>query len=370
MSDGTDEFAELLETDVMRANTIADVVIAGGGIIGLSLGMELLQRGLSVTVIDRQQAMSSASWAAGGMLAVWDPQNPPELMPLAIRSEELYPSYLARIEELAGKRVPVRTNWAMQHVQTPRPGAQVATAKELAEFAPGLVLANQIFEWLREGSVDPNDLREALPAAFIAAGGILLEHTRVERIEANGAVRVRTSTGHLCAAEFVNCCGSWAGDAAQGLEKLPVEPVKGQMANLRCDPEKLRCVVRAPGLYLIPRGDARVTIGSTIERVGFDESVSDPTIRALAAAGRALLPDAIAPADMDVWAGLRPGTPDLLPILGRADKHHCWHATGHYRDGILLAPVTARVMAQAIVGEVPDVALDAYASARFAAVSI
>lgn len=352
----------------MRANTIADVVIAGGGIIGLSLGLELLERGLSVTVIDRQQAMSSASWAAGGMLAVWDPQNPAELMPLAIRSEELYPDYLARIEEFSGKAVPMRTRWAMQHVIVPRPGAKVVSATELAEFAPGLKPGEQRFEWLEEGSVDPNDLREALPPAFVAAGGVLLEHTEVQRIEANGAVRVRTSTGHVCAAEFVNCCGSWAGDAAQGLDKLPVEPLKGQMVNLRCAPERLRCVVRAPGIYLIPRGDGRVTVGSTIERAGFDDNVSEPVVRRLAAAGQELLPEAEAPAQMDMWAGLRPATPDLLPVLGPAEKHHCWHATGHYRDGILLAPVTARVMAQAITGEATDVVLDAYAPARFAAV--
>src|SRR5690349_7403235 len=122
----------------MRANTVADVVIAGGGIIGLSLGVDLLERGLSVTVIERQKAMSSASWAAGGMLAVRDPQNPPELMPLALRSEELYPAYLARIEELSGRAVPMRTRWAMQHIAVAGPGAKIAGAAELAEFAPGL----------------------------------------------------------------------------------------------------------------------------------------------------------------------------------------------------------------------------------------
>jgi len=353
----------------MRANTVADVVIAGGGIVGLSLGLELLERGLSVTVIERQQAMSSASWAAGGMLAVHDPQNPPELMPLALRSEELYPSYLARIERLSGRAVPMRTRWAMQHVAGAKPGAKIAGTAELAEFAPGLKPGDQVFEWLEEGSVDPNDLREALPVAFTTAGGVLLEHTEVQRVEANDAVRVRTSSGHVCGAEFVNCCGAWAGEAVDGLERLPVEPVKGQMANLHCAPERLRCVVRAPGVYLIPRGDGRMTIGATIERAGFDETVSESGVRRLVGAALALLPEAEAPADMEMWAGLRPGTPDTLPILGAGEKRHCWHATGHYRDGILLAPVTARVMAQAIAGEAPDVPLDPYAPARFAAVS-
>lgn len=353
----------------MGANTVADVVIAGGGIIGLSLGLELLGRGLSVAVIERQQAMSSASWAAGGMLAARDPQNPPELMPLALRSEELYPAYLARIECLSEKAVPMRTRWAMQHVNVAKPGAKIAGAAELAEFAPGLNPGDQVFEWLQEGSVDPNDLREALPLAFVAAGGVLLEHTEVQRVEANDAVRVRTSSGHVWGAEFVNCCGAWAGEAVEGLERLPVEPVKGQMANLRCAPERLRCVVRAPGVYLIPRGDGRVTIGATIERAGFDETVSQPAVQRLVAAALALLPEIEVPADMEMWAGLRPGTPDTLPILGAGEKRHCWHATGHYRDGILLAPVTARVMAQAITGETPDVTLETYIPSRFAPVS-
>src|ERR1700691_5286110 len=98
----------------MSGSVRVDVAIAGGGIIGLSLGLELRRRGLSVVVIERGQAMSSASWAAGGMLAVHDPQNPPELLPLCVRSWELYPQYLGRVEELSGKRVPLRTRKALQ----------------------------------------------------------------------------------------------------------------------------------------------------------------------------------------------------------------------------------------------------------------
>lgn len=352
----------------MPANTLADVAIAGGGIIGLSLGVELLGRGLSVVVIERRRAMSSASAAAGGMLAVHDPQNPPALMPLAIRSEQLYPGYLQRIEELSGKRVRIRTHWAMQHVQSPRGSQPVVTSAELAEFAPGLNPGDQVYEWLEEGSVDPKDLCSALPEAFRAAGGRLLEDTPVLQVEASQTVRVRTSAEPVEAAEFVNCCGSWAGSAAEGVDRLPVEPVKGHMANLHFAPERLRCVVRAPGIYLIPRGDGRVTIGSTIERVGFDETVDASTVRRIASAARVLLPEADGPAQTEMWSGLRPGTPDTLPVLGAGEKPHCWHATGHFRDGILLAPVTAVVMAQALVRETPDVALDAYSPARFAAV--
>jgi glycine oxidase len=313
--------------------------------------------------------MSSASWAAGGMLAVHDPQNPAELMPLSLRSWELYPGYLERVEGLSGKKVPLRTRRAMQYVAADhwaengtRTGAgALVTVSEIAEFAPGLDANGHIFEWLDEGSLDPNDLREALPAAFVAAGGTLLEETEMLGVESvTGGVLVRTTRKMVSAGMFVNCCGAWsgggsgegAGEQERGLGKLPVVPVKGQMANLRCAPERLRCVVRAPGIYLVPRGDGRVTIGATIEHVGFDERVRGAVDSQdggggveSAAGGRGAAADGYV-------GGIAAGDAGWAADPGRGgSEEHCWHATGHYRDGILLAPVTGHVMAQAMLGE-------------------
>jgi glycine oxidase len=162
---------------------------------------------------------------------------------------------------------------------------------------------------------------------------------------------------------FVNCCGAWAGSEVWG--GVPVEPIKGHMANVRCEPNRLRCVVRTAGVYLVPRGDGRVTVGATLEHVGFDETVHEDQVSGLMEAALRLLPEATIPSPIDAWTGLRPGTPDGLPILGAAPQANCWHATGHYRDGILLAPVTARVMAQAMLSEMPDVPLAAFSPARF-----
>lgn len=346
---------------------MVDVAIAGAGIIGLSLALELRQRGLSITVMERGQAMSSASWAAGGMLAVNDPQNPPGLMPLCIRSWALYPSYLDRIESLAGQRVPIRTRRTLQEIKSERQSDGLATAAEIAELAPGLDPSGHNFQWLEEGSVDPNDLREALPAAVRAAGGTLLEATEVTGVEvASNGVLVRTGHEQFSAGMFVNCCGAWTGNRRWG--GIPVKPVKGHMANLQCEPDRLGCVVRTPGIYLVPRGDGRVTVGATIEHAGFDETVHESQVKSMLDSALRLLPAATIRSPMDAWTGLRPGTPDGLPILGAAKSEHCWLATGHYRDGILLAPVTARVMTQAMLGEAPDVPLEPFSPARFASV--
>lgn len=348
----------------MNNTVTADVAIAGAGIIGLSLALELRLRGLSVAVMERGHAMSSASWAAGGMLAVNDPHNPPELMPLCTRSGELYPAYLYRIESLSKLRVPVRTHRTLQEMKPGHDSHGEATSAEIAAVAPGLDPAGHSFEWLEEGSVDPHDLHKALPTAFIAIGGTLLEQTEVLGIQVDEAcVLVQTERQRVSAGIFMNCCGAWAGDPRWG--GAPVEPVKGHIANLRCEPDRLRCVVRTAAVYLIPRGDGRVTVGATIEHAGYDEAVHEAKIMRIFDSARRLLPESTVPSPLDAWTGLRPGTPDGLPILGPAKTRNCWHATGHYRDGILLAPVTARVMAQAILGETPDVPLDAFSPMRF-----
>jgi len=351
---------------------VTDVAIAGGGIIGLALGLELRLRGMSVVVLERGQAMRGASWAAGGMLAVEDPQNPAELMELARLSGRLYPDWLKTVEELSGVPVPMRTQRALQGASE-EVQAGIASDAEIRELAAGLRVPDGVqFQLLQEGSVDPRDLCVALPKAFVAAGGRLVERCDVLSVDSGtDGVRVRTAEAEFLAESFVDCRGAWAGTTKGDGVAIPVEPVKGQMVELECGPEQLRCVVRSPGVYLIPRGDGRVTVGATIERVGFDVQVDEQAIAKLVRAAQELLPVLKEPKLLQSWAGLRPGTPDGLPVMGRAademsDEGRRWFATGHYRDGILLAPATARVMAQAMAGERTEVALEAFAVERFA----
>ena len=351
---------------------VTDVAIAGGGIIGLALGLELRLRGMSVVVLERGQAMRGASWAAGGMLAVDDPQNPAGLMELARLSGRLYPEWLLKLEELSGLRVPMRTQKALQWVSDEVQDG-IASEAEIRELATGLRTPEGVrFRVLEEGSVDPRDLCVALPKAFVAAGGRLVERCDVLSVDSGtDGVRVRTAKAEFLAESFVDCRGAWAGETKGDGVAIPVEPVKGQMVELECGPEHLRCVVRAPGVYLIPRGDGRVTVGATIERVGFDVQVDEDAIAGLVRAAQELVPELEGLEPLKSWAGLRPGTPDGLPVMGRAademsDEGRRWFATGHYRDGILLAPATARVMAQAMAGELTEEALEAFAVERFA----
>jgi len=195
----------------MNGKGFVDVAIAGAGIIGLSLALELQQRGLSVTVLERGLAMSSASLAAGGMLAVRDPQNPPALMPLCVRSWELYPAYLELVESLSGLPVPLRTRRTLQEPKSGGKSASLATTAEIAALAPGLKPNGHSFEWLEESSVDPNDLRAALPAAVRAIGAKLVESTEVLGVNS-------TSDGVLVQTERENIsAGCLSIAAARGL---------------------------------------------------------------------------------------------------------------------------------------------------------
>lgn len=348
----------------MSSTVSADVVIAGSGIIGLSLGLELLRRGASVVVVERDVAMRGASWAAGGMLAARDAENPAKLSPLALRSAELYPEYLAAITAASGLPIPIRTRYTL-HPLPALPGGVAASAAQLAGLAPGLLPEGCALALMEEDSLDPRDLCVALPRAFADLGGRLIEHAELLRvIDERSHLTVETSQGEMRASHVVDCRGASAGDCFG--ESVPVFPVKGQMVNVALAPERLRCVIRTPAFYAIPRGDGRVTVGATVEKNGFDRTVEADKIRGILAVAGQTLPELGQAPVLETWAGLRPGTPDELPVLGASNMRNGWYATGHYRNGILLAPATARVLAQLIAGESPEVTLKDFLPQRFA----
>ena len=348
------------------------VAIAGGGIIGLSAALELASAGLHVTVFERGRAMAESSGAAAGMLAADDPENAAALRPLAELSRRLYPQFLAEVGRRSGERVPIRTTRTVQGARRVppgycEPGTDELEVDELETAELGLAADGWRFFSLDEESLDPRDLARALPKAVRAAGVALLEDAEVTAVrESGGRVEIETGAGRWAADHFIHASGAWAA----GLTGLPVGPRKGQMVVVE-EPgrQRLRAVVRTPEIYLVPRGDGRVVIGATVEDAGFDKTVDALAIGRLLEAAAMLWPAAREARVVDSWAGLRPATADGLPVIDACGEH-CWIATGHFRNGILLAPATARVLREMILGEALSADVERFRCGRFAALAV
>lgn len=352
-----------------RCVSTTDVLIAGAGIIGLSTALELARRGLRVAVLERGRAMTEASWAAAGMLAAHDPENAPELRPLSDLSISLYPEYLNTIERLSGLQVPFRTSDTLQGSEPNHRFQNALPVAGITSQVPDLDPADRSFLWLKEHSLDPRDLCAALPQAAAAAQVLLIENSPVTGFRAaESGVEVRTPQATWSGAHFINCSGAWAGT----LSSIPsIEPRKGQMVTVKLPPHRaLDCVIRVPDLYLVPRRDGRVVIGASVEHAGFDKSVQETTIQSLLDQAAVHWPPIREARVVETWAGLRPGSADGLPVIGACGDKNCWIASGHFRNGILLAPGTARVMRELILGEPPSVDLAAYRCDRFASASV
>ena len=349
-----------------------DVIVAGAGIVGLTIALELARSGYRVRVVERGRAMSEASWAAAGMLSVEDPDHPAELTELAALSIRLYPEFLSVVEGLSGQSVRLRTRATLiatmasqgRFHRNDTPTCYAISADEAELRVPGLATDGRSFLWLEEGSLDPRDLCVALPLAVTAAGATLQEETEVLAVTSHsGAVEVRTQRGTLRADAFVNCCGAWAAKV-QPLA-AEVEPRKGQMLTVLLPPPMdLAYVLRAPDVYMVPRGAGQIVIGATVERVGFDRRVEPRVVERLHAQAAELWPPIASAQVVESWSGLRPGTADGLPLIGSAGQPHCWVATGHFRNGILLAPATALVVRQLLQGSPAAVKLDAFVPGR------
>jgi len=346
----------------------ADTAIAGGGIIGLATALELAATGQRVIVFDRGEAMSEASRAAAGMLAGTDPEHPPELLDLARFSLSLYPDFLERIEHLSGAKVPIRTRSTLQGLATPRPEASPLSEQQVQELAPGARSDRWHFYLMEELSFDAWDLAEALPPAARAAGIDLREYTPVTGFAAaNGSVDVDTSTGRVSAGAFLNATGAWARNLHAG---IPVGPRKGHMLTVELlGVKQMQCVLRTPDVYIVPRGGCRYTIGPTLEDAGFDKEVYPDRIHELFRRALDLWPLLREARIAETWTGLRPASSDGLPIMGLTGER-CWIATGHFKNGILLGPGTARVLSESLTGRVPSIDLSRFRLERFQAAAV
>lgn len=346
-----------------------DVIVIGGGIIGLTLSIALRKRGLRVLVVERGEPGREASYAAAGMLADCPSEMPPLLMPLAAASAKMYPEFVHEIEDESGVRVDLRREGALllksrATLECNGPDeVELLTDEALEKIEPGLKAQGSEVFFRREGSVDPRALTKAALLAArhrevdIASG----EPVREVEISGGKVAGVRADRTRYSAPQVVNCAGAWAGEIAP--YSLATRPIKGQMLALAGEPI-LRHVVRSYDVYLVPRSDGRILVGSTLEDAGYDKCVDTNAIQKLHQAALQIVPALHASKIHEAWAGLRPSTSDQLPILGETTTPGYFAATGHFRDGILLAPITARVMSQVIVGERPVIDLGAFSPLR------
>ena len=360
-----------------------DVIIVGAGIIGLSLAIELNKQGLRVLVVEKGEPGREASWAAGGMLVDRPAETLPGLRELATASARMYPEFVHELEDESGLKIDLRSvgTLVLSGVETGLPpvsaGHSPATTlvyalpQALAELEPALRILTQpdphlAAVYIKERSVDPRHLTAAALTAARHRGIDFSSGDHVLTVEVvdGKASGIRTNKTQFAAGMVVNCAGAWAGQV--GPHPLPTRPIKGQMLCVAMpQKEMVRHVVRAPDVYLIPRSDGRMLIGTTVEEAGFDKQTVPETILKLRNAALDLVPKLADARILEAWAGLRPGTPDGLPILGATPTPGYFLATGHFRDGILLAPVTARVMSQLITGQAPDFDLSAFSPQRF-----
>lgn len=354
----------------------SDILIAGGGIIGCALALRLAEEKLNVAVVERGEPGREASWAAAGMLAPSSEGphfNPPEA-DLAVASAALYPDWLEHwgLRDAAGYRIEGTLQVAFTDAEAAAlrslPG-EILTAAEARRLEPALserVVAAVFLP--RDVQVDNRRLVAVVAQAAQKAGVKFRTGASVTEllIESERIIGVRASTGEtLAAGAVVNAAGCWAANLDP--QRTPTRPIRGQMLALR-GPEGsgLRHVVRSPRGYILPRTDGRLVIGSTSEDVGYDKSLTPAGLRQLLAAAIELVPAAASLPFADAWAGLRPDSPDHLPILGATDVGNYFVATGHFRNGILLAPITAQLVGDVILGRQPRLSLEPFSPLRFA----
>jgi glycine oxidase ThiO len=343
-----------------------DVIVIGGGIIGLSLAIELRKHGAQVLVVERGQPGREASHAAAGMLADCGLEIPAALQTLATASARMYPEFAHELQE-SGIRVDLRDQGTILFLPS-KDTADFSIAQlrqeQLSELEPALAETNRPAIYLEERSVDPRALtlaalkaakhREVDIASGTAVTGVLASDGR--------ATGVRTDKTIYNAPVVVNCAGAWAGQLPP--HHFPTRPVKGQMLSIVGGPA-IEHVVRSSEIYLVPRSDGRLLIGATVEESGYDKRTNAESIQHMFEAAVRLVPALAQARRQEIWAGLRPGTPDDLPILGATSTPGYFVATGHFRDGILLAPVTAHLMAQVVSGGKADYDLSAFSPQRF-----
>jgi glycine oxidase len=377
---------------IMASQVAGDVVVVGGGVIGLGIAWRAAQAGMAVTVVDPAPGRG-ASWAAAGMLAPVTEVHYGEqaLLRLNLAAAERWPGFAAELEDAAGTRIGYRRCGTLTVARDTDDNAAIEDlyrfqldcglqverlrSRDCRRLEPGLAPS------VRGGVLAPGDHQvdnRAMAGALLTAcerAGVRLLAGRAGglRLDGERVVGVTVAGGApLAAATVVLAAGCWSrelGGVPPGMLP-PVRPVKGQLLHLRgpaADP-LCRRNVRGLEVYVVPRADGRVVVGATVEEQGFDTRVTVGAVHELLRAAFELLPDVTELELVETVAGLRPGSPDNAPLLGPAGVDGLVVATGHYRNGILLAPVTAEAVAELLAGGRVPAAIAPFTPARLASV--
>jgi len=347
------------------------VVIVGGGVIGLLTAFNLASAQVNVVLLDRSGVGLESSWAGGGIVSPLYPwRYSPAVTALSHWSQDFYPHLAQRLFAQTGLDPEVHTtglywldlddeqdalDWAVRenrplssvdicavHDAVPVLGAGYSRAIHMADVA----------------NVRNPRLVKSLKAALLALPNVEIR----EQCEVSGFVReggrvlgVSTPSGNVMGDRVILAAGAWSGELLRtlGLD-LPVEPVKGQMILYKCASDFLPCMVLAKGRYAIPRRDGHILIGSTLEREGFDKTPTDVALASLKASAIELIPELANAEPIAQWAGLRPGSPEGIPFIGPvAGFEGLWLNCGHYRNGLVLAPASCQLITDLLLGCAP-----------------
>ena len=365
--------------------TGCDVAVIGAGVIGEAVAHELVIRGASVTLLDCRGAGLGATQAAAGMLLPYLEGFGRPLLPLAAQSLSLYDAFIDRVSRDSGLRVGYHRTGSLQVATAGDPleellsiaagarmagvGCDLLDASGARDAEPQLtseVVSALLVE--THGFVVASDLSRALSAAAIKHGARLCVPARAHRIAGrNEGVEIQLDSDRLTARHVVVAAGSWSAQIAiEGVPPLPIRPVRGQLLQLAWNGPPLNRIVWGTRCYLVPAGPDTILVGATVEEVGFDERTTVSGVRELLDAACDLVPALRQATFVSARVGLRPATVDEMPIIGRSAKiPGLVYATGHYRNGVLLAPLTACAVADLVLDNREDPLLACAAPQRF-----
>jgi len=332
------------------------MIVAGAGIIGLTCAWKLARCKIPVTVFDAGKAGGEASWAGAGMLAPGGEMDEASLLTeMSLRSLEMYPAFVEDLREVSGVSIDYQRSGAIELAMDDRE-AEELERRSVRQAAIGILseparhadcVAARFYP--DDALVNPRDVLAALRTACLHSGVSLHEHERVVEIFPDGS-GVRTPRASYRDDGVLIAAGAWSSDLTGGIPLPKTMPVRGHLLAYRAEAGMLGTMLRNRNTYLLQRDSGCIIAGSSTEHAGFDRMIDESVVRDIHTRAARLLPALAAMNPLERWNGFRPGIEGGVPAVGRVEGTAIWTAFGHYRNGILLAPETARRIEESVCG--------------------